>query len=75
MSSYTCTHQQCSLSSSPSFVKQELLRVPKGVRIGLLRLDAFEDLVQELLLTYGQARARATRGKGVSRALHAGGRI
>jgi hypothetical protein len=75
MSSYACTHQRCSLSSSLSFVQQELLHVPEGVRIGLLRLGAVEDLVQELILAYCKTRAKATRGKGISGALHADGRL
>ena len=75
MSRYACTHQRCSLFSSLSFVSQELLRLPEGVRIGLLRLGALEDLVQELLLAYSQTRAKATRGKGINKALHVGGRI
>ena len=71
MSSHACTHQRFSLSSLLSFVKQELLHIPTGVRVGLLSLRSLEDLVQELHLAYREVRARATRGKGISRVLRA----
>ena len=73
MSSYACTHPDFFLSDSLSFVKRELFRIPRGVRIGLRKLGLLEDLVQELHLAYYEAQAKAAENEEVSKALHAAG--
>lgn len=73
MAASTCTLPAFSLSDSLSFVKQELRRIPRGVRIGLRKLGLFDDLLQELHLAYLQAKPKAAQSTDISRALHAAG--
>jgi hypothetical protein len=73
MSSCACTLPSFSLANSLAFVKQELKRIPRGVRIGLRKLGLFEDLIQELHLAYFLAQKKATGASDINRALHAAG--
>lgn len=73
MATYSCTHPQFSFSDSLSFVRRELKRIPRVVRIGLRKLGLLEDLEQELHLAFFQTASLTNDFQEIARALHAAG--